>query len=275
MIKRFNDLKEFAKGTDKGIDIAKAHEFLKAFKDIDSFLDYFKFEDLNSKFEIEFDKPISENEFANLSFDKAQVAFESLSKQNFNEFEATNERNWLYLNINLVKQNIIKPSFFGFASNRSSTGAENIKKALDCKDQEIIKDILRIIARNMYGATLGLRGKKGIYQDISLAKAWWRFYLAKEISQNTNLNLEQIYKYFVAQKSNYNELIMRMSGGLTIIANPNTRDALILFLLEQNEKITGDKLKQMIKKIGIESAWRLIGGLNLKENLQIIKEFAK
>ena len=150
---------------------------------------------------------------------------------------------------------------------------ENIKKALDCKDQEIVKDTLRIIARNMYGATL-LRGKKGIYQEISLAMAWWRFYLAKEISQNTNLDLEQIYKYFITQKSNYNELIMRMSGGLTIISNPYTRDALISFLLSQ-EKITGNKFKEIIKKIGIQSAWRLIGGLSFKDNLQIIKELSK
>lgn len=275
MIKKFNDLKYFAKGKNQEIDIKKAHEFLRAFKNKDDFLDYFKFEDLTCKFKIKFDKPMSENQFANLDFNHAKELFENLSKQNFSEFDAVNEKNWLYLNIELVKQETILPSSFVYASNRSSSGIENIKKALDCKDQEIIKDTLRIIARNMYGATLGgLRGKKGIYQEISLAMAWWRFYLAKEISQNTNLDLEQIYKYFITQKSNYNELIMRMSGGLTIISNPYTRDALISFLLSQ-EKITGNKFKEIIKKIGIQSAWRLIGGLDFKDNLQIIKEFAK
>lgn len=275
MIKKFNDLKYFAKGKNQEIDIKKAHEFLRVFKDKDDFLDYFKFEDLNSKFTIKFDKPMSENQFANLDFNYAKELFENLSKQNFSEFDAVNEKIWLYLNIELVKQELISPPSFVYASNRSSSGIENIKKALDCKDQEIIKDALRIIARNMYGATLGgLRGKKGIYQEISLAMAWWRFYLAKEISQNTNLDLEQIYKYFIAQKSNYNELIMRMSGGLTIISNPYTRDALISFLLSQ-EKITGNKFKEIIKKIGIQSAWRLIGGLSFKDNLQIIKELAK
>lgn len=275
MIKKFNDLKYFAKGKNQEIDIKKAHEFLRAFKNKDDFLDYFKFEDLNSKFTIKFDKPMSENQFANLDFNYAKELFENLSKQNFSEFDAVNEKNWLYLNIELVKQETILPPSFVYASNRSSSGIENIKKALDCKDQEIVKDTLRIIARNMYGATLGgLRGKKGIYQEISLAIAWWRFYLAKEISQNTNLDLEQIYKYFIAQKSNYNELIMRMSGGLTIISNPYTRDALISFLLSQ-EKITGNKFKEIIKKIGIQSAWRLIGGLSFKDNLQIIKELSK
>lgn len=275
MIKKFNDLKYFAKGKNQEIDIKKAHEFLRAFKNKDNFLDYFKFEDLDSKFTIKFDKPMSENQFANLDFNHAKELFENLSKQNFSEFDAVNEKNWLYLNIELVKQETILPPSFVYASNRSSNGIENIKKALDCKDQEIIKDTLRIIARNMYGATLGgLRGKKGIYQEISLAMAWWRFYLAKEISQNTNLDLEQIYKYFITQKSNYNELIMRMSGGLTIISNPYTRDALISFLLSQ-EKITGNKFKEIIKKIGIQSAWRLIGGLSFKDNLQIIKELAK
>lgn len=275
MIKKFNDLKYFAKGKNQEIDIKKAHEFLRVFKDKDDFLDYFKFEDLNSKFTIKFDKPMSENQFANLDFNYAKELFENLSKQNFSEFDAVNEKNWLYLNIELVKQELILPSSFVYASNRSSSGIENIKKALDCKDQEIIKDTLRIIARNMYGATLGgLRGKKGIYQEISLAMAWWRFYLAKEISQNTNLDLEQIYKYFITQKSNYNELIMRMSGGLTIISNSYTRDALISFLLSQ-EKITGNKFKEIIKKIGIQSAWRLIGGLSFKDNLQIIKELAR
>ncbi|MDA3052488.1 hypothetical protein OFO01_03395 [Campylobacter sp. JMF_01 NE2] len=273
MIESFGGLKYFAKGKNENINVAKAHEFLNAFKSKEKFLNYFKFSDLDFTYSVGFDRAISEEEFANLNFRFGKQIFTNLQSQNFTEFDALNEKIWLYLNVELIKNDFVKPEYFANSIRKKITGKENLKLALDSKNQEIIKDVVRQILRNLYGAT-ELRGKKGIYQEISLAMAWWRYYIANEVAKNTKLEIEEIYKYFTINTSNYKELVMRMSGNLTIIADENIRNALITFLLSA-EKFTGENLKAVIKKIGIESAWRLIGGLSVDDNLKIIKEFVK
>lgn len=121
----------------------------------------------------------------------------------------------------------------------------------------------------MFGA-IQERGKKGIYQDIPFAIAWWKIYLAKEITKGTKIDEKTLYEYFNANPTNYNELIMRMSSKLTVIADKNIRDGLFQHIITTELTNTKD-FKEIIKIIGIESSWRAMGSLGIEDNKKIIE----
>ena len=219
-----------------------------------------------------FKEKLSENEFQQLHPKyHYKLLWETLNNQNFTSVEATNPIKWLSITYQAVKNDIIKPHYLAFEKNNKN-GRDNIIKALRFSNQDNNKklfDICRAILRHAFGS-IQERGKKGIYQDVPFAITWWRIYLAKEISQRTTIDEAKIYKYFNENPTNYNELIMRMSSKLTVIADKNIRDAFFEFFIENN--ITDTKnFKRIIRIIGIESSWRAMGSLSVEDNKKIIK----
>jgi lysyl-tRNA synthetase class I len=154
----------------------------------------------------------------------------------------------------------------------NKNGRHNIIESLRFSNQDDNKklfDICRAILRHAFGS-IQERGKKGIYQDVPFAITWWRIYLSKEISKRTTIDEAKIYKYFDENPTNYNELIMRMSSKLTVIADKNIRDGFFKYFIENN--ITDTKnFRQIIRIIGIESSWRAMGSLSIEDNKKIIE----
>lgn len=250
---------------------------LKSALDKDTFIEYistyFNKEQLLSEVDFSnFNEKLSENEFQQLHYLYHYPAlWNVLKNNNFSTIDASNPLKWVSVTMQSIQNDIIQPYYLAYVEN-SKNGKDNIIEALRLSEQGNDKqlfNICRAILRHMFGA-IKERGKKGIYQDIPFAIAWWKIYLTKEISKKTNIDEKNLYEYFNANPTNYNELIMRMSSKLTVIADKNIRDGLFKYIIEKEVTNTKD-FKDIIKLIGIESSWRAMGSLDIEDNKKIIE----
>lgn len=250
---------------------------LKSALDKDTFIEYistyFDKEQLLSEVNFSnFNEKLSENEFQQLHYlYHYPILWEVLKNNNFSTVDASNPLKWISITIQSIQNDIIQPYYLAYVEN-SKNGKNNIIEALRLSEQGNDKqlfNICRAILRHMFGA-IQERGKKGIYQDIPFAIAWWKIYLAKEISKKVKIDEKTLYEYFNSNPTNYNELIMRMSSKLTVIADKNIRDGLFKYIIEKEVTNTKD-FKEIIKTIGIESSWRAMGSLDIEDNKKIIE----
>lgn len=277
-IERLDELKKFSISKDRwdNISLDEAKEFIEAFQKKDSFLSLFENYKFNGKFDdIEFEKfdeELSENEFKTLPYFHAQRLFDILGRDFI--FKSSDENSWIYLNANLVKKEIIKPEYFVNFSKKD--GRFNIENAINSDNKETIKETLNAIARNLYGATK-LRNFKGIPGSCPLATAYFMAFLSNETTQNEfvlqkGLSRGEVFEFFRSHKDIFEEFLMRMHGGLTVIAEKSVRNALVYYAVKK-EEISKDEFVNLMKRLGIESSWRLLGSLKEKEILEIMKEF--
>jgi len=240
---------------------------------IEYILTYFDEEQLINEINFSnFNEKLSENEFQQLHYlYHYPILWEVLKNNGFSTVDASNPIKWLSITLQSIQNDIIQPYYLAYVEN-SKNGKNNIIEALRLSEQGKDKqlfNICRAILRHMFGA-IQERGKKGIYQDIPFAIAWWKIYLAKEISNKTEIDEKTLYEYFNSNPTNYNELIMRMSSKLTIISDKNIRDGFFQYIIEKD--VTNTKnFKEIIKMIGIESSWRAMGSLDIEDNKKIIE----
>jgi len=240
---------------------------------IDYILIYFSKEQILEEIDFTgFKEKLSENEFQQLHYlYHYPMLWDILNSNNFSTIDASNPIKWISISLQLIMNDIIQPYYLAYVDS-SKNGKNNIIEALRLSEQGNDKQLFnvsRAILRRMFGA-IQERGKKGIYQDIPFAIAWWKIYLTKEISKQTQIDEKTLYEYFNTNPTNYNELIMRMSSKLTVIADNNIRDGLLKYIIDK--EITNTKnFKEIIRMIGIESSWRAMGSLNYKDNQKIIE----
>lgn len=270
-IENLDILKKFSISKDDwdDINLDKAKEFIQAFETKDSFLYLFEnydFKDEFSDITVEnFGEKFSENEFKQFTFFHAQRLFDILGKEFI--FKGSNENSWIFLNINFVKNGFIKSEYL--VNFKSKDGRFNISDAINSENKETIKETLNAIARNLYGATK-LRGWKGI-QSCPMATAYFMAYLSNDIAENIEIAPNEIFEFFRSNKSIFDEFIMRMNSKLTVIAEKSVRNAIISYCISNDIKET--EFKNLVKRLGIESSWRLLGSLKEKDILDIMKEF--
>lgn len=235
--------------------------------------EYFNPDELKSEIDFSgFKEKLNEDEFQQLHPKyHYPILWNTLEKQGFSPIDATKPIKWLSITYQLIENELIEPYFLAYLEN-SKNGRNNIIEALRLAkfgDNKKLFDVCRAILRHMFGH-IQERGPKAVYQDIPFSIAWWRIYLAKEINKKTGILEEEIYNYFNSNPTNYNELVMRMSGKLTVIADKNIRDGFFLYVYE-NSVTNTKEFKEIISKIGIESAWRSMGSLSPEENKKIIE----
>jgi len=235
-------------------------------------LNYFNKEELLSEVNFSnFNEKLSENEFQQLHYLHHYPAlWDVLIKENFTPQDAKEPTKWLSITFQSILNDNIKPHYLAYVKN-SKDGKNNILEALRLSEQgndDQLFEICRAILRHMFGNITERRGK-GVYQDIPLAIAWWKTYLSKEISTTTNIEEKDIIEYFLNNKTHYNDLIANMNGKLTVIADKSIRDSLMAYIIDKNT--TGNIFKDIMRRIGIESAWRAMGSLNYKDNKKIIE----
>lgn len=264
-------LKKITKNREESIKLLNASLSRKDF--LAFMAEYFDVEELLREVDFSaFQDKLNEDEFQQMHPKyHYPILWDTLEKQGFTAIDATKPIKWLSISYQLIDNGLIEPYFLGYLEN-SKNGRNNIIEALrlanDGKDKKLF-DVCRAILRHMFGH-IQERGPKAVYQDIPFAVAWWRVYLAKEIQKKTNIEEAILYNYFKNNPTNYNELVMRMSGKLTVISDRNIRDGFFLYVVEKSITKTKE-FKEIIAKIGIESTWRAMGGLSPTENKKIIE----
>ena len=278
----FEKLRRFTKAKDK----EECRKLLEASLHKNTFIEYIEdyINDENFYENIDFssfEEPLSEGEYRQLHHVyHYPVLWEALGEEEFSTYDALNPEMWLSITMQAIKNDVIQPSYLAFDSAKEKVeGLIDIKTAIRSLDDETIVgnkntpmwlQVSRAILRHMFGA-IQERGIKGIFQDVPFAMAWRRMSLAKEISKGTGLDETKIVKYLLDNPTNYNDLIEKMGGRLTVIADKNIRDGIFKYIFSDDYDVDKTKdFRELTKRIGIESTWRGMGILSSEENKEII-----
>ena len=182
---------------------------------------------------------------------------------------------WGYTVINLIKDDCIKAEYLASDSNGiSNTGSSAIDKALQSGNEKTVDKCVRRILRSMCNP--GPRGKRVVFNDFPLGKAYWRWRWAQKMSQHADLDLAFEQVLAILDANYYAELSAKMHTGKSYIGLPNILGGLLLYLKqarENGEKIT--KLKIIIDKIAYLSAWKAIEAQDPHENQIEIQKISK
>ncbi len=164
---------------------------------------------------------------------------------------------WGYIVIDMIKSEYIKPDYLASELNSvTKTGIYVIDVALTSNDQKQIDHCARRILRSMCNPVP--RGKRVVFSDFYLGKAYWRFRWADKMSQqNIGLNFDQILEIF--DEKYYVEFSAKMHSWKSYIGSKNVFGGLLMYLnQEKGNKIPGKKLGKIIDKVSYISAWKAI-----------------
>ena len=273
MINGLQKLKKITTDRDESIKLLTAALNKESF--LEYIFNYFDREELFREISFsKFDINLSELEFQEPHLEyHYPLIWEVLKNENFSSIDATNPIKWLSIALQMVENSTIEPFYFAFIDN-SKNGKKNIIEALryakqgdNKENNKKLFDISRAILRHMFGS-IKERGQKGIYRDIPFAKVWWQMHFAKESEENSKINSTILIKMFTNIKAAYGEYIEE-GYKLTIIFDKNIRDGLFLYAIEA--KLNAGRIKDMYKKVGIESSCRSLGNLNAQDNKLIIQ----
>ena len=182
---------------------------------------------------------------------------------------------WGYTIIGMIKNDSIKPEYLASELNGvNKTGIYMIDEALKStvSEDKKIDDRVRRILRSMCNPEP--RGKRIVFNDFSLGKAYWRWHWATRMAQHIGLNSSQILEIF--DEKYYAAFSEKMHSGQSYISSENVLGGLLLYLQSQPRKeIHSKQLKKIIDKISYLSAWKAIEMQDPARNQEEIKEISK
>ena len=243
------------------IDEKKKYEFLVACLNREDFLKFLRgFEFFDKDYKIRFNPffKLSSNEFQYIPINYLEKIYKTLK---INEIRAGDFNTWFYVNYEAVKNGVIEPYYFAFLENQKDS-LKNITRAIrEYKrgEKKFFEKVFRAVLRRMFGAVKE-RGRKGVFQDVPFAIAWWKYHIFLQSGKKEVL--ESLYE----RDSFYKELVLKMGFSLTVLADRNILKALLEYVSE-NDKFS----KKIIEKVAIASSLRSFGSLEVEEIKKIIK----
>ena len=262
---------DFGKKLTKNKGSEEQREFLIACKSRkDGFLTYLKHNNLSGSTHkgepVNFTHQFTEREFIYPPYDtqkKIWVTFKELPD------EITCKCSfWGYVIIRMIEDGQIQPSCLASKSNDvKSTGSYMIDNALKSSDTKEIDDCVRRVLRSMCNPAP--RGKRIVFNDFHLGKAYWRWRWADKMSNimKPDLTLE------ILDEKYYAEFSARMHDGKSYISSENILGGLLLFL-EKNRKVGREKLRAIINQIGYLSVWKALEAQTPQSNQKEIEKIA-
>ena len=178
---------------------------------------------------------------------------------------------WGYIIIEMIKNDQIQPDWLASKSNGvHNTGLYIIDKAIQSNDEKEIDDCIRRILRSMCNPEP--RGKRIVFNDFYLGKAYWRWYWAHKMSNIIGVKPDKILK--ILDEKYYAEFSAKMHSKKSYISSENILGGLLLFL-QKNKGITDKKLKKIIDQIAYLSIWKAIEAQTPESNSEEIQKIAK
>lgn len=250
----------------------KQREFLQACRNgKDSFLKYLDKNLLNKQSivtekSVDFNYTFTEAEFRYPPIDTQKIIWDFFNK--IPQENMTFCGFWGSAIIDLIKHNCIKPEYLASNLNGvNETGIYMLDSAINSDDNKKIDDCVRRILRSMGNSAP--RGKRIIFNDFYLGKAYWRWNWANKMSNEIDLSFKAILTIF--DETSYTDFSAKMHSGKSYISQTNTLGGLLLFLKEDNLK---GKLNKVIDIISYLSVWKAIEIQSPELNKQEIKTIA-
>lgn len=177
---------------------------------------------------------------------------------------------WGYVIVKMIKHDCITPDYLASNLNGvNETGIYMLDSAIDSNDNKKIDECTRRILRSM--GNPAPRGKRIVFNDFYLGKAYWRWNWANKMSNEIGLSFEEILK--TLDEKGYTEFYQAMhtGGGKSYISQKNTLGGLLLFL-NKNPDTLVKNIKEIINTISYLSAWKAIETQSPKLNKQEIEK---
>ena len=191
--------------------------------------------------------------------------------KNLTPAEASREETWFSINLTMIEKGVIKSSYLAGESSRDTTGRDFISDALRGNDSDKVDRCVRRILRRLGGVME--RGRRTVYLDCPLARAWWRHRYACETNESFEHNVGDLSD-LLRKKPIWNEMIPAMTSYLTLIGDSNIRPSLISFLernLSEASEKKEFKIKDLILQIGRRSEIQALGSLPPQQVFEIIR----
>jgi hypothetical protein len=202
--------------------------------------------------------------FFDHQFTEAEFRFPPADTQQiiWNTFEKVGRENmglcgfWGNIIINMIRHDRITPNYLASNLNGvNETGIYRLDDAINSDDNKKIDDCVRRVLRSMCNPAP--RGKRIVFNDFYLGKAYWRWNWANKMSNKIPLNFDEILG--TLDEKGYTEFYQAMhtGGGKSYISQTNTLGGLLLFLNKNPETLVKN-IKKIIDLISYLSSWKAI-----------------
>ncbi len=202
---------------------------------------------------VDFDYKFTEAEFRFPPIDTQKIIwdiFHEIPKENM-----TRCGFWGDVIIDMIRNDCIKPEYLASNLNGvNETGVYMLDDAINSNDGKKIDNCVRRILRSM-GCPPAGRGKRIVFNDFYLGKAYWRWNWANKMSNEISLSFDEILK--TLDEKGYAEFSGKMHTGKSYISQTNTLGGFLLFLNE-NLSTSVKNIKSIIDTISYLSVWKAI-----------------
>jgi len=174
---------------------------------------------------------------------------------------------WGHVVITMIGNDLIEPEYLASRLNGDTdTGSYVIDQALQSNDEKLTDDCARRILRSLCNPAP--RGKRIVFNDFYLGKAYWRWRWSERMSGVINMQQHNILE--ILDENYYGAFSGKMHTGRSYISAERVFGGLLLYLDGTNKKsISGKMLGKIIDRISHLSAWKAIEiqspNLNKKE----------
>jgi hypothetical protein len=235
-------------------------EFLQACRDgKDSFLQYLDENLLNEEGSMVNSKGI----FFNHKFTEVEFRFPPVDTQEviWNTFKNVSKQNmsscgfWGAVIIDMIKHDCITPDYLASNVNGvNETGVYMLDSALNSNDGKKIDDLVRRVLRSI-GCPPAGRGKRLIFSDFYLGKAYWRWCWSNKMSNEISLSFNEILN--TLDEKGYAAFSEKMHSKKSYISHTNVLGGLLLFL-NKNPSTLVKNTEKIIDNISYLSIWKAI-----------------
>lgn len=199
-----------------------------------------------------FNHKFTESEFRFPPIDTQQIiwdAFQNIPKQNMGSCGF-----WGSVIVDMIKHDCITPDYLASNVNGvNETGVYMLDSAIDSDDNKMIDDCVRRVLRSMGNSAP--RGKRIIFNDFYLGRAYWRWSWSNKMSNEISLSFEEILN--TLDEKGYAEFSAKMHTQRSYISQTNTFGGLLLFLNKNPETLVKN-IKKIIDTISYLSIWKAI-----------------
>ncbi len=177
---------------------------------------------------------------------------------------------WGNVIIELIKNDCIRPDYLASNLNGvNETGIYMLDNAINSADSKKIDDCVRRILRSM--SNPAPRGKRIVFDDFYLGKAYWRWNWANKMSLKINLSFDEVLN--TLDEKGYGKFSEKMHSAKSYISQTNALGGLLLFL-NKNPATLVKTIGTIIDTISYLSAWKAIEVQSPELNQQEIELIA-
>ena len=243
--------------------------------DPSSFLDWFQNVGTD-EIEVAMTLPPDDHAFTTKEISEPPFSTELAHYQRLKDLEprfAASSAFWTTYQLELVRRDMIKPSYFAARPGGTESGKARLEKArlsyVKRKKVKPLDDCVRTILRQL-GGLREARGNVSIFVDCRMARAWWRGYIANHAHQDVGVSLDRAWQILRLASAPWDEMMYYSVKRLTSMNYRTVRSGFIAYLNGRDiDEIPSDDrksiTKEIMQRIGVLSANRLLGALTAEE----------